>query len=115
MALARTARRADSATSRDQFQRILSNTDSVSGDLRQIASNLRGFTGAAASQQEAFARIIAHTDSVLARVEAGEGTLGRLTSDTTLYTESVQTVRELRQLLQDMRANPRRYFSFSVF
>lgn len=114
-ALSRTARRADSATSRDQFQRILSNTDSVSGDLRQIASNLRGFTGAAASQQEAFARIIAHTDSILARVQAGEGTLGRLTRDTTLYTESVQTVHELRQLLQDMRANPRRYFSFSVF
>jgi len=43
------------------------------------------------------------------------GTLGRLTRDTTLYTESVQTVQELRQLLQDMRANPRRYFSFSVF
>ncbi len=114
-ALERTVRRADSATSREQLSRILGHTDSITGELQAVAANLRGLTGAAASQQEALARIIANTDSVLARVNAGEGTMGRLSRDTTLYTESVQAVRDLRSMLQDMRANPRRYFSFSVF
>jgi hypothetical protein len=32
-----------------------------------------------------------------------------------LYSESVETVKALRALLQDIQKNPRRYFSFSVF
>jgi len=113
--LERTVRRADSATNRDQLARILGHTDSITGELQTVAINLRGLTGAAAAQQQALTRIIANTDSVLARANAGEGTIGRLSRDTTLYSESVQAVRSLREMLQDMRANPRRYFSFSVF
>lgn len=114
-ALERTLRRADSATSGAQLQRILGHTDSVTADLRQVAANLRVVSGAAASQQAAITRIIQNTDSVLARVEAGQGTLGKLSRDTTLYSESVQAVKSLREMLQDMQRNPRRYFSFSVF
>jgi phospholipid/cholesterol/gamma-HCH transport system substrate-binding protein len=113
--LERTVRRADSATNRDQLQRILGHTDTITGDLQQVAASLRDLTGAAAEQQEALARIIANTDSVLMRANAGEGTIGKLSRDSTLYNESVQAVRTLREMLQDMRANPRRYFSFSVF
>jgi len=113
--LERTLRRADSATSSDQLQRILSHTDSVTTDLRMVAANLRTVSAAAASQQASISRIIQNTDSVLARVEAGQGTLGRLSRDTTLYSESVQAVKSLREMLQDMKLNPRRYFSFSVF
>jgi phospholipid/cholesterol/gamma-HCH transport system substrate-binding protein len=113
--LERTLRRADSATSNDQLQRILGHTDSVTADLRQVAANLRTVSGAAAAQQASIGRIIRNTDSVLARVEAGQGTLGRLSRDTTLYSESVQAVKTLREMLQDMKVNPRRYFSFSVF
>lgn len=114
-ALERTLSRADSATSREQLQRILGNADTITSDLREIAADLRGLTGAASAQSRSLARVIENTDSILSRVEAGQGTLGRLTRDTTLYTEAVRTVSELRQMLQDMRQNPRRYFSFSVF
>jgi phospholipid/cholesterol/gamma-HCH transport system substrate-binding protein len=113
--LARAAARVDSATSRDQLQRILGHTDTVAADLTAVAANVRTLASAAASQQQAFERIVARTDSMLARIQAGEGTLGRLSRDTTLYSESVQTVKALRALLQDIQKNPRRYFSFSVF
>ena len=114
-ALEHTLQRADSATSQQQLQHILSHTDSVTADLRDIAANLKVVTGAAAAQQASIGRIIQNTDSVLARVQAGEGTLGKLSKDTTLYNESVAAVRSLREMLQDMKTNPRRYFSFSVF
>jgi len=114
-ALERTMRRADSSTSREQLQRIFGRTDTLTGDLRQIATNLRQLSGAAAEQSAAVSRTIASTDSILARIEAGRGTLGMLSRDSTLYVEAVQTVRSLREMLQDMRTNPRRYFSFSVF
>jgi phospholipid/cholesterol/gamma-HCH transport system substrate-binding protein len=114
-ALARTLERADSATNREQLQRIMTHTDSVTAALYEVAHNLRAISGTVASEQESLRRIITGTDTMLARIEAGQGTLGRLSRDTTLYTESVAAVRSLREMLQDMRANPRRYFTFSVF
>lgn len=114
-ALERTLRRADSSTSREQLQRIVSRTDTLAGDLQEVAQHLRALSGTAAAQSASLTRIITHTDSILARVDAGQGTLGLLTRDSTLYVEAVQTVRTLRGMLEDMRQNPRRYFSFSVF
>jgi phospholipid/cholesterol/gamma-HCH transport system substrate-binding protein len=49
------------------------------------------------------------------RVAAGEGTLGRLSRDTTLYSEAVAAIRRMSVLLDDVKANPRKYFQFSVF
>ncbi|HTT68725.1 MAG TPA: MlaD family protein [Gemmatimonadales bacterium] len=113
--IARTASRVDSATSRDQLQRILGHTDTVTASLTDVAANLRSLSRAAAGQQQAFERIVARTDSMLERIQAGQGTLGRLSRDTTLYSETVEAVHTLRELLQDIQRNPRRYFSFSVF
>lgn len=113
--VARAAARADSATDREQLQRILRNADSASADLRGIARDIRGVASAAGSQQEAVARLIANTDSIIAYIAAGRGTLGLLMRDSTLYQEGVRTVREARGILEDMQRNPRKYFSFSVF
>jgi phospholipid/cholesterol/gamma-HCH transport system substrate-binding protein len=113
--IARAAGRVDSATSSDQLQRILSNTDTITADLAVVSANLKSLSGAAASQQQAFVRIVSRADSALARIQAGQGTLGRLSQDTTLYSEALQTVHTLQQLLADIQKNPRRYFQFSVF
>ena len=59
--------------------------------------------------------ILTATDDVLSRLQQGQGTLGLLTSDSTLYRETTKTVVQLRTLLADIQANPRRYFRFSVF
>ena len=112
---ARAASRVDSATSRDQLQRILGHTDTIAADLTNVSANLRELARSATGQQQAFERIVARTDSTLARIQAGEGTLGRLSRDTMLYSEALETVRSLRSLLQDIQKNPRRYFQFSVF
>ena len=114
-ALEHTTSRADSATSREQLQRIFSRTDSITGDIRSVASDLRGLSASAARQQAAFDSIVSHTDSILARLSRGEGTLGHLMRNDSLYNESVRTVTSLRTMLEDMKANPRKYFSFSVF
>jgi len=112
---ARAAGRVDSATSRDQLQRILGHTDTITADLTDVSGNLRTLAASAAGQQQTLARIIALTDSAMERIQAGQGTLGRLSRDTTLYSEALETVRSLRSLLQDIQKNPRRYFQFSVF
>ena len=49
------------------------------------------------------------------RIERGEGTLGKLTTDDSLYVNLNHAVANLNQLTTDIRANPRKYLSVSVF
>lgn len=53
--------------------------------------------------------------SVLGKVDGGQGTLGRLVNDTSLYSELEATLRELRSLTADFRENPKKYVNVSVF
>ena len=60
---------------------------------------------------------IAPTDlpRVIDEIQRGNGTLGRLASDTLLYADMRRTVLGLDSLFADLKANPRKYFNFSVF
>lgn len=53
--------------------------------------------------------------SVAAKLDRGEGSLGRLVNDDRLYTDLNTSVKQLRTLIDDMKKNPRKYFKFSVF
>ena len=53
--------------------------------------------------------------TVLARIEAGEGTLGRLSTDDALYTNLSSAAASLDSLLMDLQANPGRYINISIF
>jgi phospholipid/cholesterol/gamma-HCH transport system substrate-binding protein len=58
---------------------------------------------------------IAKLDTLLAQVQSGEGTLGKLAQDEALYNQFVATLEDAKALLADVRQNPKRYFKFSVF
>ena len=69
--------------------------------LQQSESNLRG--------------VIAKSDSVMGKVNRGEGTLGLLLNDQSLYRNSDSLLIDLRSLIQDFRKDPKRYFALRVF
>ncbi|MDE7068944.1 MAG: MlaD family protein [Alistipes sp.] len=52
---------------------------------------------------------------LLARVERGEGTLGRIMNDPALYASLEQASDNLGALLEDLKARPTRYVHFSLF
>lgn len=58
---------------------------------------------------------IASLDAMLAKMEQGNGTLGKLMTDDELYTNLSNSTKELDLLLQDFRLNPKRYVNVSVF
>ncbi|MGF1560344.1 MAG: MlaD family protein [Flavobacteriaceae bacterium] len=58
---------------------------------------------------------LANMNQVMARIQAGDGTLGKLMKDDKLYTNLNNASRELDLLLQDFRLNPKRYVNVSVF
>jgi phospholipid/cholesterol/gamma-HCH transport system substrate-binding protein len=53
--------------------------------------------------------------SVLARMEAGAGTLGRLSTDDALYVNLNAAVESVNALVEDLQANPNRYINISIF
>lgn len=54
-------------------------------------------------------------NDMMAKIEKGEGSLGKLVNDKALYNNLADASRELDLLLQDFRLNPKRYVNVSVF
>ncbi|ALJ04289.1 ABC transporter substrate-binding protein [Pseudalgibacter alginicilyticus] len=54
-------------------------------------------------------------NSMLAGVEKGEGSMGKLLKDEALYNNIEGATLQLEQLLEDMKLNPKRYVHFSLF
>lgn len=77
-------------------------TDSLAGsNLKQTVAN------ASLAMQE--------VAELMEKVNRGEGTLGGLINNDTLYTNLETAANDLDQLLLDMRLNPERYVHFSIF
>jgi phospholipid/cholesterol/gamma-HCH transport system substrate-binding protein len=107
--------RVDTATNQGQLATILNNSAAASQDIRTASQDLRSLADAAQKNQESLVRVLVNADSVMSRIANRQGTLGLLVADSTLYQETALTMIQLRQLLSDIQANPRKYFTFSVF
>jgi phospholipid/cholesterol/gamma-HCH transport system substrate-binding protein len=110
-----TLARIDSATSNGQLQNIVNSTQATSADIREAAADLRSLMDAARTHETSLVHVLLAADSLMTKIQAGQGTLGMLATDSTLYRETTATIVQLRQLLLDIQANPRKYFKFSVF
>ncbi len=113
--LGTTLGRVDSATNQGQLATILNNSAATSANLKAASQDFRDVLDAAHKNQESLVRVLTNADTVMSRIANRSGTLGLLVSDSTLYRETTLTMIQLRQLLSDIQANPRKYFSFSVF
>jgi len=54
-------------------------------------------------------------ETLVQKVEGGQGTLGKMVNDETLYSEMKTTLEEAKTLIADIKKNPKRYLRFSVF
>jgi len=109
-------------------------------DLTALAANLRATSESARRTAETnepkvsralddVSRTSARMDSLLARVDTlsmaltsvtrkldqGNGTAGRLLNERALYDDTRRAVRELTDLVRDLKANPKKYFHVTVF
>lgn len=89
-------------------------------DINQIISNSKDITTQLknADISKSLAKMSASMDELnklLADVNKGEGSLGKLMKDPQLYSELNNTVNSANALMKDMKENPNRYVRFSVF
>ncbi|WP_281320007.1 MlaD family protein [Polyangium sp. y55x31] len=97
--------------SQPNINAILDNLRQVTGDVRKMTS-ANGENGKAGELRSAAARIdkattslesaLSHADNVAARIDRGEGTLGKLTKDETLINEVESAVGDVGELVGGM-------------
>lgn len=114
-ALERTASRADSATAAGDVQRAVRDAAAAAADLRATAASLRTLAARGDATFASLDRAIARADTLVAKANAGRGSLGRLMNDSSLYVGADALVAELRALVADVKANPRKYVNVRVF
>ncbi|MBT8259137.1 MAG: MCE family protein [Bacteroidia bacterium] len=94
--------------------------DNTLANVDKISTNLSSITDSIASSNLAqtiknLESTIGEFDQVLSSIENGEGSLGKLLKDEGLYNNLEGASKQLEQLLQDMKLNPKRYVHFSLF
>ena len=112
---------AELGTTTRQLNSLLTNDiPQISGRMIEIEDNLLATTSEL--KEVDYARLFGSLDSTLtnlqhitAALREGEGTAGRLLSDTTLYNNLNRTTEAATALLENLRENPKRYVHFSLF
>lgn len=85
---------------------IISNVDNISDSLAQ--ANIRTLVNNA---QET----VNNVNQVIAKVEQGQGTVGQLINNDSLYKSLNNTLESLNLLVQDLKENPSKYINVTVF
>lgn len=101
------------AENKSKLNNTLKNVDKVSGNFATISDSLAKVNlGQTVKNLE---KTLAKVDKIMAELEQGKGTMGKLIKDETMYTNFSKTSKELELLLQDVRLHPTRYVNVSLF
>lgn len=115
LAIRDVVRQVEGAVANGELQSIVSNMNSATAQLDSLGATLlevsRDLDHTAAAADTSFTRL----NDIMAGVQRGEGTIGRLMQDTALYTELVETNTLMQELLEDFQDNPRKYINLEVF
>jgi len=97
-----------------------SNIDNTFENFAETSDNLKTITDSISQANLAvainkFTNTIESLDGIVATIESGNGTMGKLVKDETLYKNLSQASKELEDLLSDLKSHPKRYVHFSLF
>ena len=129
-------------TEGDHIKATLANVDRISSDLTSVSAELKGLMATQvptivnnadtaisnlniivadikeANLKATVARVdtaVAGVNALIADVRSGEGTVGQLLYNKSLYTHIDAAVLSADSLLTDLKAHPKRYVHFSIF
>lgn len=91
---------------RDELDRVFNNLANISDTLARAN---------AGEAMRSLSKTAKRLDAITSNIEAGEGTLGKLVANDSLYNEVNHAVLSLDKLLEDIKAHPGRYVEISIF
>ncbi|MDR1346205.1 MAG: MlaD family protein [Bacteroidales bacterium] len=89
-----------------QLNHLVANFDNIADTL--VKANIAGV-------MHNLDKTVAGLESMLAKVNSGEGTVGQLIHNDTLYNNLQNITESLNNLVKDLKENPNRYVHISVF
>ena len=101
------------ASESSNIKKVIENLGKVSNDFAQISDSLKDI-----KFNETIHRVNASLDNanaILGKINSGEGTMGKLVNNDSLYLYLESASKDLDLLLIDFKENPKRYVHFSVF
>ena len=87
---------------------LLENFKKISTDLSVLTNDLKESN--VGNTVDNLNKTLASLNSVLAKVENGEGSIGKLLKDDALYNNIEGATKEMEELLRDIKLHPKRYF-----
>lgn len=98
---------------KESLDNSIQNINTITGNFKSLSDSIS--KAGLVETMKNLESTIASLDVMLAKMEKGDGTLGKLMTDEELYTNLANSSKELDLLLQDFRLNPKRYVNVSVF
>lgn len=97
----------------EKLDRTFTNLDEMAVNFNSISDSLAQLeTGRLVNE---FQSVIEKFNNIATELDNGEGSIGKLLNDNKLYDNLEGASRQLEELLQDVKLNPKRYVHISVF
>ena len=101
------------AENKSKLSSTITNFDRTSANFAAMSDSLaKANLGQTVKNLE---QTLSSVDKIMADIESGKGTMGKLMKDDKMYTNFTKASKELELLLEDLRLNPTRYINVSVF
>jgi phospholipid/cholesterol/gamma-HCH transport system substrate-binding protein len=95
------AHRVGSLADSAQFAAVLSNARQITENTARLAANVDSTN--------------AQIQKLLSQARTGNGTVGKLLSDSLMYTDTRHLLQRMDSLLADFKANPKKYINLRIF
>jgi phospholipid/cholesterol/gamma-HCH transport system substrate-binding protein len=109
------ANRVDSSMTSGELRNLILDLGAAASELRAATTTINKMSAQFAGTQNRLDSFLDNGDAVLVKINTGQGSLGRLVNDSSLYVGSDSLLTALRALVGEVRANPKRFFNLSVF
>ena len=98
---------------RTKINSSLTNFEKTSANLAKMSDSLAAVNLKQTAQK--LEHTLANVDKIIADLENGNGSMGKLLKDDKMYNNFTEASKELELLLEDLRLNPTRYINVSLF
>lgn len=115
------------ASEKQKLSGIFSKIESISGNIAANNDKITNVINNFSAISDSLAKVnfkqtldnantaIAQTSSIIEKINRGEGSMGMLVNNDSLYRKLDKSAADLDKLLIDLRVNPERYMHFSIF
>ncbi len=101
------------ANNSEKLDRTFTNLDDMAANFSTLSDSLAQLeVGRLVSDLD---KVVSGFDAIVSKIDNGEGSVGKLINDEKLYNNLEGASKQLEQLLQDLKLNPKRYVNISVF